>query len=106
MESTVTLLLWIFGPVVFGVAAREIFFHLCVAAGPEAMEVFGHLPRALIGRANVDEQWLLATANAGCFPSAEQMLHAHGDEGIAFGRVGDFGATVFAELEPLGGIFF
>lgn len=85
----------------FGVAACEVFFHLSVALFPEASEVFGHLPGSLIRRANVDEKRQFSANDAGRFPGAEEMLHFHGNVGIALGGVDDFRFAVGAEFDAL-----
>lgn len=49
LRRTKNISRWIFGPVVFGIAAAELFADGCVGVFPEAGEVVGDLLAAPVG---------------------------------------------------------
>ena len=63
----------VIGPWVSWVAAGEFFSHLWVAIGPEAFEVFGHLPWFLSGREDVNEKGDVAVCDGWGFPNSEEV---------------------------------
>lgn len=56
-----------------GVAAGEFFFHLWVSVLPEVGDVFGHLPGALVGGEDVDEEGDAAGGDGGGLVGADEL---------------------------------
>ena len=71
----------IFGPVVFGITAAEVLADLMVGAGPEAVEVGGHLDGSVVGSEDVEEEGASAASDPWGFVPPEEFLDAGGQGG-------------------------
>lgn len=71
-------------PRVAWVAPREFLFHLRVAVLPKVRDVFGHLPGALVGSEDVDEQRNAACGDRRCGLCADQLGEFGGEKRIVF----------------------
>lgn len=66
------------------VTAGEFFFHLGVTVLPEVRDVFGHLPRALVGGEDVDEQRDATCGDGGGGLGADELGEFRGEKRIVF----------------------
>jgi len=81
------------------VAPGKFFFHLGIAVFPEVREIFGHLPGALVGRQDVDEEGNTTGGDGGGDFGLGELGELGGEKGIAVCVVGDFGGVSGFELD-------
>ena len=67
-----------------GVATGEFFFHLRVTVLPEVRDVLGHLPRAVVGSENVNEQENSTCGDGGSGLGADELGEFCGEKRIVF----------------------
>ena len=83
------------------VSAGEFFFHLGIAVLPKVGDVFGHLPRAVVGSEDVDEERNAACGDGGGVFGADELGEFGGEKRIVFRGVGDFCGVSGREVDAL-----
>ena len=91
-----------FGPIVLGIASREVFLHLGIAALPETFQVLGHLPGTLVRREHLHLH--RPAGNSGCLPHPIQLLYLEGNRGILPYLISHSDCDPITQFDPFGRI--